>query len=94
VCQLCRDDPCRCSGAAATEIREEWPAFGIIEVDQQLFEHAYALAVKRDLRSLDTLHLAAALVLPRDDLVLATWGGRLHAAAWAEGLGLLPTSLD
>jgi predicted nucleic acid-binding protein len=80
--------------APATAIREEWPAFGIVEVDQELVEHAYAIAVKRDLRSLDALHLAAALVLPRDDLVLATWDRRLHGAARAEGLALLPASLD
>lgn len=80
--------------AAATALRAEWPAFGVIEVDQELVEHASTLAVKRELRSLDALHLAAALVLPQDDLVMATWDRRLHAAALAEGLGLLPTSLD
>ena len=80
--------------AAATALREEWPAFGVIEVDQELVEHASTLAVKRELRSLDALHLAAALVLPQDDLVMVTWDRRLHAAALAEGLGLLPTSLD
>jgi len=79
---------------AARAFREEWPAFGIIEVDQDLVEHASALAVTHGLRSLDALHLAAALVLPRDDLVLATSDRRLHAAAGKEGLGLLPTSLD
>jgi hypothetical protein len=38
--------------------------------------------------------LAAALLLPRDDLVLATWDRRLHAAAAAEGLTLTPEKLD
>lgn len=80
--------------AAAKAIREEWPAFGIIEVDQDLIEHASALAVNRELRSLDALHLAASLVLPRDDLVMVTWDRRLHTAARAEGLDLLPKSLD
>ena len=78
---------------AAIGLRQEWPAFGIVEVDQDLVEHASALAVSRDLRSLDALHLAAALVLPQDDLVMATWDRRLHAAARSEGLGLLPTAL-
>jgi uncharacterized protein len=80
--------------AAVRRIREEWPAFGVVEVDQDLVEHASMLAVNRELRSLDALHLAAALVLPRDDLVMITWDRRLHAAASAEGLALLPTSLD
>jgi predicted nucleic acid-binding protein len=46
------------------------------------------------LRSLDALHLAAALLLPRDDLLLATWDRRLHAAARAEGLELVPDELE
>jgi predicted nucleic acid-binding protein len=79
--------------AAADAVKDEWTAFGVVEIDQQLVEHAAALALRRDLRSLDALHLAAALVLPREDLVLATWDGRLHAAARAEGLALLPRSL-
>jgi hypothetical protein len=33
-------------------------------------------------------------VLPQDDLVLAIWDSRLHAAARAERLALLPASLD
>lgn len=81
-------------GTAATRaFSREWPAFGIVEVDQGLAEHAAALTLARELRSLDALHLAAALVLPRTDLTFATWDRRLHAAADAEGLRLLPGSL-
>ena len=80
--------------AAATAVREEWPAFGVIEIDQDLAELGAALTLSRDLRSLDALHLAAALVLPRSDLTMATWDRRLHAAAQAEGLALLPAELD
>jgi predicted nucleic acid-binding protein len=80
--------------AAAKTVREEWPAFGVIEVDQRLVEDAAKLAIARELRSLDALHLAAALMLPRDDLLLATWDRRLHAAAGAEGLALIPETLD
>jgi uncharacterized protein len=80
--------------AAAKAIRAEWPAFGVIEVDQDLVEHSAALALNLELRSLDAMHLAAALVLPRRDLVMATWDRRLHAGARAEGLDLLPAELD
>jgi predicted nucleic acid-binding protein len=80
--------------APARAFRDEWPAFGVIEVDQDLVERASALAVKRELRSLDAMHLAAALLLPREDLVLATWDRRLHLAARAESLDVLPGSLD
>jgi len=79
------------SGARSIKaVKEEWPAFGIVEVDQSLAERAAALALDHNLRSLDSLHLAAALVIPDEDLTLATWDRRLHAAAGAEGLELLP----
>ena len=82
------------AGVAATSaVTEEWPAFGVVEVDQALVEHAAALVLERDLRSLDSLHLAAALVLPADGLVFATWDRPLHAAAGAAGLELLPAGL-
>jgi predicted nucleic acid-binding protein len=82
------------AGPRATKaVRDEWPAFGVVEIDQQLVEHAAALALDRDLRSLDALHLAAALVLPGEDLAFATWDRRLHVAAGAEGLGLIPDTL-
>jgi predicted nucleic acid-binding protein len=82
--------------AAAAGLREEWPAFGVLEVDQDLAEHSAELALSLDLRSLDALHLAAALVLPQSDRdrVMATWDRRLHAAAQAEGLAVLPAGLD
>lgn len=83
------------AGRAATKtVRAEWPAFGVVEVDQRLVEDAAKLAIDHELRSLDALHLAAAIVLPRDDLLLATWDRRLHAAAGAKGLALIPETLD
>jgi predicted nucleic acid-binding protein len=69
-------------------------ACAVIEVDQRLVVDAATLAVGHELRSMDALHLAAALMLPRDDLLLATWGRRLHTAAGAEGLALTPERLD
>jgi uncharacterized protein len=78
---------------ATRSITQEWPAFGVIEIDQQLVEDAAALALDHELRSMDAIHLAAALVLPQEDLMLATWDARLHDAASAEGLRLLPDRL-
>lgn len=80
-------------GAAATRFASEWPAFGVVEVDQRLVERAAELALARRLRSLDALHLAAALLLPGERLWLATWDQRLHAAARAEGLSVVPETL-
>jgi uncharacterized protein len=80
--------------AAAQTVREEWPAFGVIEMDQRLVEDAAKLAIDRELRSLDALHLAAALMLPPEDLLFSTWDRRLHAAAGVEGLALIPERLE
>jgi predicted nucleic acid-binding protein len=68
--------------------------FGVVEVDQSLVEDAAKLAIDRGLRSLDALHLAAALVLPHDDLLLVTWDRRLQAAGVLEGLAVIPEALD
>jgi predicted nucleic acid-binding protein len=78
---------------AARTVREEWPAIGVVEIDQRLVEHAAELTIDLDLRSLDALHLAAALVLPRDELVIATWDRKLHAAARSTGLSLMPETI-
>ena len=78
---------------AIQAVREEWSAFGIFEVDQSLVEHAARLAIERDLRGLDSIHLAAALLLPVQELVFATWDSRLQAAARAEGLRVLPSRI-
>jgi predicted nucleic acid-binding protein len=75
---------------ATRAVREDWAAFEVVEIDQRLAEAASELALKHGLRSLDALHLAAALVLKPSDPVVATWDKRLHAAAGAEGLEILP----
>lgn len=98
TCRIAFVETARAVGLASNltgvqAIRNEWPAFGVVEVDQALVEAAASLAIKRSLRSLDSLHLAAALMLPVPDLVVATWDGHLHDAARAEGLRLLPTTL-
>jgi uncharacterized protein len=82
------------SRSAVRAAREEWPAFGVVEVDQDLVESAIALAVTHELRSLDALHLAAALILPREGLTVGVWDRRLHAAARAEGLRVIPDTLE
>ena len=65
-----------------------WPA------DQDLVEAAAELTRKHDLRSLDALHLAAALLLQDRDLVLATWDCRLHAAGREEAIAVVPERLE
>ena len=78
---------------AVRAFRDEWPTFGVVAVDQALVESAGELARRHDLRSLDALHLAAALRLEREDLLLVTWDRRLHAAAREEAILALPEHL-
>jgi predicted nucleic acid-binding protein len=78
----------------ADVVRREWPAFGVIEVDASLAERAAELALSHQLRSLDALHLASALLLPADAATVATWDVRLHRAARGCGLGTLPERLS
>lgn len=99
MCRVGFVETARAVGLAAGErvvgrFEEEWPAFGVVEVDQDLVERAAGLAIVGVLRSLDALHLAAALLLPRAELSVATWDRRLHDAAAEQGLRVLPEHLD
>lgn len=75
---------------AAGHLTAEWASFGVVEVDSALTEQAARLAVTDGLRSLDALHLAAALRLPTDDLSFPCWDSRLSAAAKAHDLRVVP----
>jgi len=79
---------------ATRQVEADWPSFNVVEVDSALAEHAARLALSTELRSLDALHLASALVLPPEGTTLATWDARLHRAAHAHGLATLPAALD
>lgn len=78
---------------AIRKVEADWLAFDVVEVDSALAEHAAQLALSAELRSLDALHLASALVLPPEDLTFATWDTRLHRAANAHSLATLPATL-
>ena len=67
-----------------------WGEVDIVEVDDALCRSAARLAVSRNLRTFDALHLAAAVAVADDDLVVATWDRRLWDAAHAEGMAVLP----
>lgn len=99
ACRACYVETIRAVGLAAggkalESVRREWPSLAVVEIDQSLVEHAAELALDLDLRSLDALHLAAALVLPNDELVFATWDRRLHTAARTSGLQVTPARLE
>ncbi len=75
-------------------MESDWTRVDVIEVDRALAEHAAKLAVHHRLRTLDALHLAAALALHDEDPTFVTWDSDLHRAARAEGMQTLPSGLD
>lgn len=79
--------------AAMKRFGADWPSFEVIEVDGSLAEHAAELALAEELRSLDALHLAAALLFSSDQLTFATWDAGLHRAAQRRGLAVFPAEL-
>lgn len=84
----------RAGGSAEIgRVEGDWLSFDVVEVDASLCERAAELACATGLRSLDALHLAAALALPREGLTFATWDTRLHRAAREHGLTALPATL-
>lgn len=78
---------------ALREVKLDWREFDVIEVDRELTERAVEVAIANRLRSLDALHLAAALSLSSSELVFATWDQKLHRAARVHGLRTLPLVL-
>jgi uncharacterized protein len=63
----------------------------LVEVSEQLANHAGELAEQHELRGYDAVHLAAALLIDDPDLVLAAGDLDLLAAATASGLATAPT---
>lgn len=72
---------------------ELWSAVRPVELTPEVALDAGALAGKHGLRGADGVHLASALALGDDRLVVAVWDRRLHAAARAEGLAVAPATL-
>jgi|SRR5215218_2800799 len=98
ICRVGYVETARAVGLAAgkpavSRLDADWPSFEVVEVDVALAEHAAELTSAEDLRSLDALHLAAALLIFSDELTLATWDIRLHRAAQSQGLALFPAEL-
>lgn len=98
ICRIGFVETARAIGLAGDEqdvkkFEAEWEWFDVIDVDQALAERAAALALSHGLRTLDALHLAAALELESGDVTFVTWDRRLHQAACAEGLTVLPETL-
>ena len=66
-------------------LEELYAQLRIIAIDESLARQAGDLATEHALRGYDALHLACALHLEGDDILLATWDNALNSAARATG---------
>ena len=78
---------------AATAWELHWGAMRLVELNADLTKSAGALARLSMLRGADSVHLASALALGIDDLVVAVWDRQLHAASVTAGFRVAPASI-
>jgi uncharacterized protein len=72
-------------GSAVATLEELYAQLRIVAIDEPLACHAGDLAAQHALRGYHAVHLACALRLHGDDVLLATWDNALNAAARATG---------
>jgi predicted nucleic acid-binding protein len=70
------------AGAVAT-LEALYAQLRTVAIDERLARDASDLAAQHALRGYDAVHLACALQLHGDDILLATWDNALNAAARA-----------
>lgn len=71
--------------SAVATLEDLYAQLRIIAIDEPLARQAGDLAAQHALRGYDAVHLACALQLGGDDILLATWDNALNAAARATG---------
>lgn len=71
-----------------------WASVQPVEFNENVEQAAGQLARRHRLRGADAVHLASALALGDDDLVVAVWDRRLHESATAEHLAVVPATLE
>ena len=67
-----------------------WAALRLVEVSPDVDQHAGDLAEDHALSGFDAIHLASALLVGADALIVATWDARLATATMALGIPTLP----
>ncbi len=71
--------------SAVAALEDLYAQLRIVAIDEPLARHAGDLATQHALRGYDAVHLACALQLHGNDILLATWDNALNAAARATG---------
>jgi uncharacterized protein len=70
---------------AVATLEDLYAQLRTVAIDEPLARDAGDLAAQHALRGYDAVHLACALQLHGDDILLATWDDALNAAARARG---------
>lgn len=73
---------------------EFWGATRKVELTPDVEQSAGRLARSHALRGADAVHLASALAIADEDLIVAVWDRRLHGGVLASGIRVAPASLD
>jgi predicted nucleic acid-binding protein len=73
---------------------EFWAATRKVELTAEVEQQAGHLARAHALRGADAVHLASALAVSDEDLVVAVWDRRLHSGVLASGIRVAPADLD
>ena len=71
-----------------------WVAVRPVELSAEVADGAGKLARALSLRGADAVHLASALTIGLDDLVVAVWDRQLHAASLLAGMRVVPASVS
>lgn len=74
--------------------QEFWLAIRPVELTASVGKVAGDLTRRRALRGADAVHLASALAIESEALIVAVWDRRLHAGVVAERLAVAPRTLD
>ncbi len=70
-----------------------WSAIRPVELSVDVERCAGTLARDSSLRGADSVHLASALAIELDDLIVAVWDRQLHTATRAVGLRVVPATI-
>jgi len=71
--------------SAVATLEDLYAQLRTVAIDEPLARHAGDLAARHALRGCDAVHLACALELHGDDILLATWDNAVNTAARATG---------
>lgn len=75
---------------ASSRLNRLWAQVQVIELDEPLAFSAGNLAESHALRGFDAVHLATAIALEDESLIVATWDEDLRTAALDAGLRITP----